>query len=66
MSSTDVTDSNNATTAPMVQSLAPITVQIPGRVVPLEVRVTAPVEGRGLPILIVSHGHGPSQHLSSL
>lgn len=51
--------------AALVQSIAPITVQVPKRVVPLEVRVTAPVSGNRLPILILSHGHGPSQHLSS-
>jgi predicted dienelactone hydrolase len=32
----------------------------------LQVRVSAPVTGSELPVILLSHGHGPSNHLSSL
>ena len=38
----------------------------PGRAVDLQVRVSAPVTGSELPIILLSHGHGPSNNLSSL
>jgi predicted dienelactone hydrolase len=38
----------------------------PGRAVDLRVRVSAPVTGTGLPVLLLSHGQGRSNHLSSL
>ncbi|HEU4532966.1 MAG TPA: chlorophyllase [Polyangiaceae bacterium] len=38
----------------------------PGRAVDLELRVSAPVTGGELPVLLLSHGHGPSHHISSL
>lgn len=50
----------------LVQSTAPIRIGVPGRPRALEVRVTAPQSGSGLPLVVLSHGHGPSQHLSSL
>jgi predicted dienelactone hydrolase len=53
------------TPAPII-SVHPITLPAPGRPVALELRVSAPVTGSGLPILLLSHGHGPSNHLSSL
>jgi predicted dienelactone hydrolase len=34
--------------------------------VDLRLRVTAPATGTGLPVVLLSHGHGPSHHLSSL
>ena len=49
-----------------VLSVAPIAVPAPGRLTDLHVRVTAPVDGDRLPILLVSHGHGPSNFVSSL
>lgn len=54
------------TTPPQVLSVHPITLPAPGRPVALELRVSAPVTGGGLPILLLSHGHGPSNHISSL
>ena len=45
-----------------VMSLAPITLPVPGRGVDLEVRVSAPVGGSDLPIIIFSHGNGKSLH----
>lgn len=51
--------------APVV-SVSPIVIPAPGRAVPLQVRVSAPATGRDLPIVLLSHGHGSSNHLSSL
>ncbi|RYF61192.1 MAG: hypothetical protein EOO27_03000 [Comamonadaceae bacterium] len=47
-------------------SVSPIELSAPGRAVPLQVRVSAPITGRDLPIVLFSHGHGSSNHLSSL
>lgn len=49
-----------------VVSVAPIVLPAPGRAVPLHVRVSAPVTGSDLPIVLFSHGHGASNNLSSL
>jgi len=49
-----------------VVSVAPITLPAPGRAVALQVRVSAPVTGSDLPIVLLSHGHGSSNNLSSL
>ena len=40
--------------------------QLPAAPVDLQVRVSAPATGSGLPVILLSHGHGPSNHLSSL
>lgn len=42
----------------------PILLPMPGRQ-PLELRLTAPAAGRDLPILILSHGFGPSNYIPS-
>lgn len=49
-----------------VLSVAPVVLAAPGRAVDLHVRVSAPVTGNALPIILLSHGHGYSNHLSSL
>ncbi|RKT09726.1 alpha/beta hydrolase family protein [Streptomyces sp. 1114.5] len=49
-----------------VLSYSPVVLPVPGRPVDLHVRVTAPASGTGLPVILLSHGHGPSHHLSSL
>lgn len=49
-----------------VLSLSPIVLPAPGRAIPLQVRVSVPLSGNELPILLLSHGHGPSNHVSSL
>ncbi len=49
-----------------VLSIHPITLPVHGRAVPLELRVSAPTHGTDLPILLLSHGHGPSNFVSSL
>ncbi len=46
-------------------SVSPVTLPAPERGLPLELRVTAPATGRDLPIILLSHGHGPSLYLSS-
>lgn len=43
--------------APVV-SVAPVELSAPGRPVPLEVRVSAPVTGSELPVVVFSHGNG--------
>ncbi len=42
----------------------PIRLELPGRQ-PLELRLTAPTTGGALPIVILSHGFGPSKYLPS-
>ncbi|GAA2946209.1 alpha/beta hydrolase family protein [Kitasatospora cinereorecta] len=49
-----------------VLSVAPVVLPAPGRAVDLEMRVSAPVTGRDLPVILLSHGQGYSNHLSSL
>ena len=44
----------------------PLIVPSPGRAAELQVRVTAPATGDALPVILLSHGHGPSNWLSSL
>ncbi|RDW73433.1 platelet-activating factor acetylhydrolase plasma [Coleophoma cylindrospora] len=49
-----------------VISISPVIVPAPGRIVDLQIRVSAPATGDNLPIILLSHGHGLSNHLSSL
>jgi predicted dienelactone hydrolase len=49
-----------------VLSVSPVVLPAPGRAVDLQVRVSAPVTGSELPVILLSHGHGPSNNLSSL
>ncbi|MFG3129833.1 alpha/beta hydrolase family protein [Streptomyces tendae] len=49
-----------------VLSVAPVVLPAPGRPVDLRLRVSAPVTGTGLPVILLSHGQGYSNHLSSL
>ncbi|KHA51410.1 hypothetical protein [Sulfitobacter geojensis] len=42
----------------------PIVLPMPGRQ-PLELRLTAPAAGKDLPIVILSHGFGPSNYIPS-
>ena len=55
--------------APVV-SVGPVTLSTPGRAgtlqTELQIRVSAPTIGRALPVLLLSHGQGGSNHLSSL
>ena len=49
-----------------VLSYSPVVLVVPGRPVNLQVRVSAPATGTGLPVILLSHGHGGSNNLSSL
>jgi len=52
-------------TTPVV-SISPVVLLVPGRAVDLEMRVSAPTTGNELPIILLSHGYGKSNNLSSL
>jgi predicted dienelactone hydrolase len=57
----------NVPSAPVqVLSIHPIVLPAAERAIALQTRITAPVAGEGLPILLLSHGHGPSNFVSSL
>ncbi|MEU7043247.1 chlorophyllase [Streptomyces varsoviensis] len=57
----------DAASAPVpVLSVSPVVLSTPDRAVDLEMRVSAPVTGDGLPVILLSHGQGHSNHLSSL
>jgi dienelactone hydrolase len=45
---------------------SPLSLDVPGRPVPLELKVSAPATGTGLPVIVLSHGHGGANFLSSL
>lgn len=49
-----------------ILSVAPIVLPTPDRAVDLRLRVTAPIEGSELPVVLLSHGQGYSNNLSSL
>ncbi len=49
-----------------VFSVSPVVLSAPGRIVDLQIRVSAPTTGSDLPLILLSHGHGRSNHLSSL
>src|SRR5689334_19230422 len=50
---------------PPTLSFLPVVVPSPDRAVDLAVRVTAPATGEQLPIILLAHGHGPSNYVSS-
>ncbi len=60
-SSPEKSGAHNADMAAVV-SIAPITLPAPGRGTDLRVRVSAPIIGGALPIIIFSHGNGQSLH----
>lgn len=55
-----------ASAATPVVSISPVVLAAPGRVAALHLRISAPVTGQALPILLLSHGHGRSNNLASL
>lgn len=57
--------SGNNTTPMQIMSVSPVIFKVPGRIADLEIRVSAPVSGKDLPIILLSHGHGASNFLSS-
>ncbi len=50
--------------ATLTVAYTPIRLSMPGRQ-PLELRLTAPATGSKLPILLLSHGYGPSNYIPS-
>ena len=50
--------------APII-SFSPVVLPVAGRHVDLEMKVSAPASGNNLPVILISHGHGPSNFLSS-
>ncbi|WP_327321429.1 chlorophyllase [Streptomyces sp. NBC_01210] len=62
--STYTADAVNSPTP--VLSVSPVVLSAPGRAVDLQMRVSAPVTGSELPVILLSHGQGYSNHLSSL
>ncbi|MEU8825129.1 chlorophyllase [Streptomyces sp. NPDC048636] len=65
MSEPTCPDDTFSSPAPVL-SVSPVVLPAPGRAVDLEVRVSAPMTGSELPIILLSHGQGYSNHLSSL
>lgn len=49
-----------------VSTFSPVVLPVAGRAVDLQVKVSAPVAGTDLPLILLSHGHGPSNFVSSL
>ncbi|MFG3116729.1 alpha/beta hydrolase family protein [Streptomyces sp. NPDC048197] len=66
MSTSTATSADTLNTAVPVLSFSPVVLSVPGRPVDLQVRVSAPMTGTSLPVILLSHGHGPSNNLSSL
>lgn len=63
----ELTHAADTARAPVpVLSVSPVVLPAPGRAVDLRVRVSAPVIGGELPIILLSHGQGYSNNLSSL
>ena len=49
-----------------IVSFSPVTLDVAGRLAPLEMRVVAPATGGELPVILFSHGHGASNFLASM
>lgn len=49
-----------------ILSYSPVVFDVPGRPAPMEVRVVAPATGGDLSMILLSHGHGASNFLSSM
>lgn len=49
-----------------ILAVSPVTLAAPGRGLDLELKVTVPATGGGLPVILLSHGHGPSLYIPSL
>lgn len=49
-----------------VTTFSPVVLPVPGRIVDLQIKVSAPATGTDLPVILLSHGHGPSNFVSSL
>lgn len=62
---TSVADAYLNPVHPPVMSVNPVTLSVPGRPLNLQVRVSAPMTGTNLPVVLLSHGHGAAYGLSS-
>ncbi|MFK4259491.1 hypothetical protein [Agrobacterium tumefaciens] len=51
---------------PQFMSASPITFTVPGRQTELQIKVSAPIPGGELRVVLFSHGHGQSTYLASL
>lgn len=51
--------------ARIAASFSPVLLPMAGREQPLELRITAPMAGDNIPIVLLSHGHGPSHYIPS-
>ncbi len=62
-----ITDARHIPVNEAVQTISinPVTLPAPGRGVPLEMRITLPLAGHDLPLILLSHGHGPSLYIPS-
>jgi Alpha/beta hydrolase family len=49
-----------------ILTYSPVVFNVPGRPVPLELKVSMPESGTNLPVILLSHGHGQAIFLSSL
>lgn len=49
-----------------VITVSPVMLPAPGRAVNLQMRISAPITGENLPIILLSHGQGRSNNLSSM
>ncbi|KAJ5906033.1 uncharacterized protein N7473_002949 [Penicillium subrubescens] len=49
-----------------VISMSPVVLPAPDRIMDLHMRVSAPATGKNIPIILLSHGQGSSNNLSSL
>ncbi len=48
-----------------ILAYSPVVLTVPGRHVELEMKVSTPATGNNLPVILLSHGHGASNFLSS-
>jgi dienelactone hydrolase len=65
MSNQNITSKVGFVPNPVV-TFSPVVLSVPGRQVDLQIKVSAPATGSNLPIILLSHGHGQSNFLSSL
>ena len=49
-----------------ILAYGPLRFDVPDRQAPMEARVTMPATGEALPVILLSHGHGASNFLSSI
>lgn len=64
-STTDVAGIPVGSATPVI-TYSPVVLEVPGRPVPLEVKISVPATGGNLPVIVLSHGHGMAWFLSSL